>query len=465
MERLLPQNVEAEAGVLGSLLIDPEAIANVTSFLRAEDFYRDGHRLIYEAVAALYDRHEPADFVMVCHELERHNKLEEAGGEDYVISLINQVPTSGNAEYYARIIEQMALLRRLIHAGSQIVATAYGEENAEAALEQAEQTLFAVRQGYAHKRAQSYHIADVITNYMERLSSLSERQGALVGVPTGFSDLDRILGGLQRSDLIILAARPAVGKTSFALSLAYNTALQSKSIVGIFSLEMSSEQLVQRLISMDAQIDQQRLRTGDLYDEDWNVLETSMASLSSASILIDDTAGISVSQLGSKARQWMSEYGGLDLLIVDYLQLMQPPASERRAENRVQVVDEMSRQLKVLARELNIPIIALSQLSRAVESRQSKVPMLSDLRESGGLEQNADVVLFIYRDEVYNPNTERPGLADIIISKHRNGPTGEVCLLFNRSQTRFQDFDVRTRTPLPSSDTQSDYMLMESDED
>ncbi|GHO46449.1 replicative DNA helicase [Ktedonospora formicarum] len=444
MERLLPQNVEAEAGVLGSLLIDPEASSLIVGFLRADDFYRDAHRLIYEAILRLFDQHEPADFVTVCHELERQNKLEEAGGEDYIISLINRVPTSGNAEFYAHIVEQMALLRRLIHAGGQIVATAYGEEDAEAALDQAEQFLFTIRQGYAHKRSQSPHIRDVITNYMERLSSLSERRDGLVGVPTGFLDLDRILGGLQASDLIILAARPAVGKTSFALSLAYNAALDHKRTVGIFSLEMSQDQLVQRLISMDAKIDQQRLRTGDLYDDDWERLEISMTNLSSTTILIDDTPGVTVTQLSSKARQWLTDFDSLDLIIIDYLQLMQPPASEKRSDNRVQVIDDISRQLKALARELNVPVIALAQLSRAVESRQSKIPMLSDLRESGGLEQNADIVLFIYRDEVYNPDTERKGLADIIIAKHRNGPTGEVCLAFNRSQTRFHDFDTST---------------------
>jgi replicative DNA helicase len=439
MEKLLPQNIEAEASVLGSLLIDPEAISLVADFLHAEDFYRDAHRILYEAIMRLYERHEPADFVTVCHELSRENKLEMIGGEGYIASLVSLVPTSGNIEHYGRIVERMATLRRVIHAGGQIVASAYTEDDADAVLEQAEQLIFAVRQGHALKRSQTAHIRDAVAAYMDRLDMLQQRRGELLGVPTGFSDLDRLLGGLQRSDLIILAARPAVGKTSFALSLAHNAAVKYQSRVGIFSLEMSVDQLVQRLISMDAKVDQQRLRSGDLYDDDWSRVFDAMKVLSNITLLIDETASLTTTQLRSKARQWATEYGGLDLIIVDYLQLMQSAGNERRSDNRVQVVDEISRQLKVLARELDVPVLVLAQLSRAVETRQSKIPQLSDLRESGGIEQNADIVMFIYRDEVYNPETERKGLADIIVAKHRNGPTGEVCLHFSRSQTRFQD--------------------------
>jgi replicative DNA helicase len=449
MERLLPQNVEAEASVLGSLLIDPEAISLVADFLNAEDFYRDAHRTLYEAIIRLYERHEPADFVTICHELAHDNKLETVGGESYIASLVSLVPTSGNIEHYGRIVERMATLRRLIHAGGQIVASAYTEDNADAVLEQAEQMIFSVRQGHTLKRSQTAHIRDAVTAYMERLDSLQGRRGELIGVPTGFSDLDRLLGGLQRSDLIILAARPAVGKTSFALSLAYNAAVRYQCKIGIFSLEMSVDQLVQRLISMEAGVDQQRLRSGDLHDDDWSRVLNAVNVFSNITILIDETASLTPTQLRSKARQWMSEYEGLDLLIVDYLQLMQSAGNERRSDNRVQVIDEISRQLKVLARELDVPVLALAQLSRAVETRQSKIPQLSDLRESGSLEQNADVVMFIYRDEVYNPETERKSLADIIVAKHRNGPTGEVCLHFNRSQTRFQDL---VQEMMPSND-------------
>lgn len=452
MEKLLPQNVEAEASVLGSLLIDPEAISLVADFLRAEDFYRDAHRTLYDAIIHLYERHEPADFVTVCHELSRENKLEMVGGESYIASLVSMVPTSGNIEHYGHIVERMATLRRLIHAGGQIVATAYSEDDADVVLEQAEQLIFIVRQGHALNRSQTAHIRAAVSAYMERLDMLQGRRGELLGVPTGFSDLDRLLGGLQRSDLIVLAARPAVGKTSFALSLAHNAATQHQSRVGIFSLEMSVDQLVQRLISMESGVDQQRLRSGDLYDEDWSRVLSAMSVLSNTTLLIDETASLTTTQLRSKARQWVTEYGGLDLIIVDYLQLMQSAGNERRSDNRVQIIDEISRQLKVLARELNVPVLVLAQLSRAVETRQSKIPQLSDLRESGAIEQNADIVMFIYRDEVYNPETERKSLADIIIAKHRNGPTGEVCLHFNRSQTRFQDLVPEVAPPAITAD-------------
>jgi replicative DNA helicase len=291
---------------------------------------------------------------------------------------------------------------------------------------------------------------------MDRLDSLYTRRSGLIGTPTGFSDLDRLLGGLQRSDLIILAARPAVGKTSFALSLAYNAAVRYQCKIGIFSLEMSIDQLVQRLISMEAGVDQQRLRSGRVEDDEWDHVVRAANIFSAVTILLDETASLTTSQLRSKARQWISEADGLDLIIVDYLQLMQSEAGAGRSDNRVQVIDEISRQLKVLARELNVPILALAQLSRAVETRQSKVPQLSDLRESGSLEQNADIVMFIYRDEVYNPETERKGLADIIVAKHRNGPTGEVCLYFNRSQTRFQDMVQEQSVPNPFLDDDDD---------
>jgi replicative DNA helicase len=455
MERFLPQNIEAEASVLGSLLIDPEAISQVVDFLRADDFYRDGHRTLYEVIIQLYERHEPADYIILCYELARQNKLDAVGGEGYIASLVGLVPTSGNIEYYGRIVERLATLRRLIHVGGQIVAAAYAEDDAEAVLEQSEQLIFSVRQERTQNRSQTAHIRDAITNYMDRLDTLYMRRSGLVGTPTGFSDLDRLLGGLQRSDLLILAARPAVGKTSFALSLAYNAAVRYQCRVGIFSLEMSIDQLVQRLISMEAGVDQQRLRSGHLEDDDWERVVRAANVFSAVTILLDETASLTTSQLRSKARQWIAEADGLDLIIVDYLQLMQSDAGGGRSDNRVQVIDEISRQLKVLARELNVPVLALAQLSRAVETRQSKVPQLSDLRESGSLEQNADIVMFIYRDEVYNPETERKGLADIIVAKHRNGPTGEVCLHFNRSQTRFQDM-IQESIPNPFIDDDDD---------
>jgi replicative DNA helicase len=439
VEKLLPQNVEAECGVLGSIIIDPEAILQVADFLQPEDFYRDAHRTIYEIILQLYDQHEPADFITICDELERRNKLESVGGAAYITSLINQVPTSGNVEYYGRIVERTAILRRLIHAAGEIAAVAYDEVDANVAMDRAEQLIFGISQRQTRSGFSS--LGDILTDYMVKLDQLHERRGSVVGVPTGFTDLDRLTGGLQKSDLIILAARPSVGKTSLALSLAHNTAAKFKRSVAVFSLEMSKEQLVQRLLSMDAGIDQHRLRTGWIEDDEWDRIITAMERLSETNIWIDDTAGISTMEVRSKARRLQAEHG-IDLIIVDYLQLMQATIGGKRNENRVQEVSEISRSLKSLARELDVPILALAQLSRTVESRQSKVPQLSDLRESGSLEQDADVVMFIYRDDVYNPETDRKNIADIIVAKHRNGPVGEISLFFQSSQTRFCDLEV-----------------------
>lgn len=443
MEKLLPQNIEAERGVLGSIIIDPEAIVQVGDFLTADDFYRDVHRTIYEVIAQLYEQREAADFITICDELERRNKLEDVGGASYITSLINQVPTSGNVEYYGRIVERTAILRRLIHAAGEIAAIAYDEVDANVALEKAEQLIFGISQRHTHSDFSP--LRDLLSDYMNKLDQLHERRGAIVGVPTGFTDLDRLTGGLQKSDLIILAARPAVGKTSLALSLAHNSAIKHQRSIAVFSLEMSKEQLVQRLLSMDAGVDQQRLRTGWIEDDDWERIIYSMGTLSEANIWIDDTAGISTVEMRSKARRLQAEHG-IDLIIVDYLQLMQSSVSGKRNENRVQEISEISRNLKGLARELDIPVLALAQLSRAVDSRQSKVPILSDLRESGSIEQDADIVMFIYRDDVYHPESERKNIADIIVAKHRNGPVGEISLYFQANQTRFHDLEI---TPPP----------------
>jgi replicative DNA helicase len=439
VEKLLPQNIEAERGVLGSIIIDPEAIVQVGDFLTADDFYRDAHRTIYEVIAQLYEQREAADFITICDELERRNKLEDVGGASYITSLINQVPTSGNVEYYGRIVERTAILRRLIHAAGEIAAIAYDEVDADLALEKAEQLIFGIGQRHAHSDFSP--LRDLLSDYMNKLDQLHERRGTIVGVPTGFTDLDRLTGGLQKSDLIILAARPAVGKSSLALSLAHNSAIKHQRSIAVFSLEMSKEQLVQRLLSMDAGVDQQRLRTGWIEDDDWERIIYSMGTLSEANIWIDDTAGISTVEMRSKARRLQAEHG-IDLIIVDYLQLMQSSVSGKRNENRVQEISEISRNLKGLARELDMPVLALAQLSRAVDSRQSKVPILSDLRESGSIEQDADIVMFIYRDDVYNPESERKNIADIIVAKHRNGPVGEVSLYFQANQTRFRDLEI-----------------------
>ena len=386
MEKLLPQNIEAECGVLGSIIIDPEAIVQVAEFLFPDDFYRDAHRTIYEVIIQLYEQREAADFITICDELERRNKLEDVGGASYITSLINLVPTSGNVEYYGRIVERNAILRRLIEAAGQIAAIAYQEEDADVALDKAEQLIFNISQ--RHARSDFTLLRDILSAYMNKLDQLHERRGTIVGVPTGFTDLDHLTGGLQKSDLIILAARPAVGKTSLALTMAHNTAIKHQHSVAIFSLEMSKEQLVQRLLSMDAAIDQQRLRTVWIEDDEWERIVYAMGTLSEANIWIDDTAGISTVEMRSKARRLHAERN-IDLIIVDYLQLMQSMSgSGKRNENRVQEISEISRNLKSLARELNVPVLALAQLSRAVESRQSKVPQLSDLRESGSIEQD-----------------------------------------------------------------------------
>ena len=782
MEKLLPQNIEAECGVLGSVIIDPEAIVQVADFLSAEDFYRDAHRTIYEVILQLYEEHEPADFITICDELERHSKLEDVGGASYITSLINQVPTSGNVEYYGRIVERTAILRRLIHAAGQIAAIAYEEADADVALDKAEQLIFAI--GQRHSRSDFSHLRDLLSEYMHKLEQLHEHRGNIVGVPTGFADLDRLTGGLQKSDLIVLASRPGIGKcltagtliddpetgarwtieeyvlwklptvygiseagkvrptsvtawvdsgmqlcyrvqtrtgrmvevtghhpfltihgwtplhdlhvgqsiavpkavpafgtdeswsldivrllayfiaeggqffppcvwrlsrrylaeflrvlmscdgsiyssdkgyprieftvaaprlaadmhhaftrfgiiakyyqtshgawrveitspesvklyqeqigwigekstrfaeyahivprrlgncghapqetwnlvsdaakfqglsvtelarrsgetikigfnphkkrsipryrlatyaevlddaslrrsaspdiywdeivsiepigehqvydltvpdganfiaqdifvhnTSLALSLAHNAAVQYQNSMAIFSLEMSKEQLVQRLLSMDASVDQQRLRTGWIEDDDWERIVYAMGTLSEANIWIDDTASISPMEMRSKARRLQAEHS-VDLIIVDYLQLMQSSVGGKRNENRVQEISEISRNLKGLARELNVPVLALAQLSRAVESRSSKVPQLSDLRESGSIEQDSDIVMFIYRDDVYNPESERKNIADIIVAKHRNGPVGQISLYFEANQTRFRDLEL-----------------------
>ncbi|HEU0000397.1 MAG TPA: replicative DNA helicase, partial [Ktedonobacteraceae bacterium] len=406
VEKLLPQNIEAECGVLGSIIIDPEAIVQVSDFLRADDFYRDAHRTIYEVILQLFEEHGQADFITICDELERSNRLEEVGGASYITSLINQVPTSANVEYYGRIVERTSILRRLIHAAGQIAAVAYDSSDADAALEKAEQLIFNISQRHAH--SDFMHIREILADYMNKLDQLHEHRGSIVGVPTGFADLDRLTGGLQKSDLLVLAARPGMGKTSMALSVAHNSAVKFQRSVAVFSLEMSKEQLAQRLLSMDAGIDQQRLRTGWIEDDEWDRIVVARDTLEEASIWIDDTASISTTELRSKARRLQAQEG-VDLIIIDYLQLMQATIGGRRNENRVQEISEISRSLKALARELNVPVLALAQLSRAVESRQSKVPQLSDLRESGCL--TGDTLVYLPDSGIYKPIAQLVGLS------------------------------------------------------
>ncbi len=434
-ERLPPQNVEAEEAVLGSLLIDREAIGRVASFLRDGDFYRDRNREIYAAALTLYDRREPIDLLTLKDELERRGKLEEVGGAAYLASLSANVPTAIHIEFYARIVERTAILRRLIGAAGQIAALAYEPTNdVDAVLDRAEQLLFAVSQRRLTRDYVSLHQA--LKDYFDTIDFLHQHKGEVVGVPTGFRDLDQMTGGLHPSDLIIIAGRPAVGKTSFALTIAHAAAVKHHVPVAIFSLEMSVEQLVQRLLCSEASVDSHRLRSGYIDEYEWHRISQAFGVLSEAPIYIDDTANITTLELRAKARRMKAEHD-IQLLVIDYLQLMQG----RGLENRVQEVSEISRGLKGLARELNVPVIALSQLSRAVESRQDHRPVLSDLRESGSIEQDADIVMFIHREELYKRDTERKNIADVIVAKHRNGPTGEIALRFFPAQTRFADLE------------------------
>lgn len=434
--RLPPQNIEAEQSVLGSLLIDPEAVLKVTPFLRPEDFYRESHGLIYRAIIDLHERRQPADFVTLCDELERRGRLEQAGGAGYLTSLINAVPTSVHVEHYGRIVERTAVLRRLISAASEISNMAYERADEEdRILDQAEQLIFGVTQRRIEREL--VPLRTILGEYYDRIEYLYGHRGETIGVPTGFIDLDRLLGGLQPADLIIVAGRPGTGKTSLALTTADYAARKHGSRIALFSLEMPSQQVVQRLVSGATGIESQRLRTGDIDEEELAKVARAMGELSETSIYIDDTPAISPMELRAKARRLHSEHP-VDLVIADYLQLMQAGI---RMENRVQEVSYISRQLKALASELHAPVLACSQLSRAVESRADKRPVLSDLRESGSIEQDADVVMFIYREEMYVEDTFKPNIADIMVAKHRNGPTGQISLRFMKEQARFVNLE------------------------
>jgi replicative DNA helicase len=436
VDRLPPHNIEAEQSVIGSLLIDRDAIIRVAAMLKADDFYHGANGTIYQAILDLYNRREPTDFVTLTDELQRRERLDQVGGVAYLSSLLNAVPTAVHIEYYGKIVERTATLRRLIDAGAQIVSIGYRDGiDVEDALDASERAIFDVSQRRTTRDFQS--IADVLERFFDQIDYMQQNRGALVGVPTGYSDLDKLTGGLQKSDLVIIAARPSIGKTAFALGMAYGAAVLHGKTVGIFSLEMSAEQLVQRLLSTETGVDSHRLRLGQIDDHEWDRISRAFGRLAEAQIYIDDSAGLSVMELRSKTRRLQAERG-LDMLVIDYLQLMQG----RRSENRVQEISEISRGLKGIARELNVPVIALSQLSRAVETRADHHPLLSDLRESGSIEQDADVVMFIYREEVYDENTENKGIAEISVAKHRNGPVGKVNLRFFQKTARFADLEL-----------------------
>jgi replicative DNA helicase len=435
-----PYNLEAEQSVLGSMLLSRDAIFVACERLKSEDFYKEAHRRIFEVIVELNENREPVDLITVSEALRSKKMLEQVGGVTYLTALTEAVPTAANAAYYCKIVEEKALLRRLINTASNILSMAYEPKGeVEELLDEAERMIFDIVQ---KRRVESfYHIKDILLSTFERIEELYNSEGGITGVPTGFPDLDAMTSGLQPSDLILIAARPSMGKTSFALNIAANAAIRYKIPVAIFSLEMSKEQLVQRLLCAESHVDSHKLRTGRLDEEDWPRLARAMGPLSEAPIYIDDTPGISSLELRAKARRLKAEKG-LGLILIDYLQLM---TGRNGAENRQQEISEVSRSLKALARELSVPVVALSQLSRAPEVRADHRPILSDLRESGSQEQDSDLVAFLYRDDYYNPDTEKKNIAEVIIAKQRNGPTGTVELVWLSKYTKFASIEKYRR--------------------
>ena len=435
---VVPHNREAEEALLGSVLINPEAYYDVAPFLKAEDFYIHRHRWIWEAFVHLHERRRPIDFLTVSDELEQLGQIAEVGGPAYLTGLITNVPTSLHAEAYGRIVEESAIRRKMLAAANDIAKLAYQESiGVDDAMDGAEKAIFGVSERRMTRDLQP--IQQVLSEYYDRIDQLASRGDDIYGVPTGFIDLDRLLMGLQPSDFIIVAGRPGMGKTAFMLSAAKNAAQTHKKHVAVFSLEMSNEQLVQRLIAQETGIDSQRLRTGKLSEDELPLFTHAIEVLSDARIFLDDTPALTPMQLRTKSRRLHLEYG-LDLIIVDYLQLM---SSGTRSENRVQEVSYISRNLKILARELSVPVLAAAQLSRAVEQRADKEPQLSYLRESGSLEQDADIVMFIHRPEMYEKDTLKQNIAQIKVAKHRNGPVGMVELIFRHQLAKFENAATR----------------------
>ncbi|MBA2847774.1 replicative DNA helicase [Thermosulfuriphilus ammonigenes] len=443
--RLPPQNIEAEQCVLGSILIENSALLKVVEILRPEDFYREAHAKIFAAMLDLFERGEPIDLVTVHNALNDKAQLNEVGGPAYLAELAGLVPTAANIHYYARIVREKAILRELIRKTTEIAAACYDEiGSVDDILESAEQAIFEVSQ--ARVKQAFYPLKRVINDSVRHIERLYERKELITGVPTGFHEFDRLTAGLQPSDLIIVAGRPSMGKTSFALNIAQYAALEAEIPTAIFSLEMSKEQLALRMLCGEAKVDAHKVRTGFLSDRDWERLTRAADKLSRAPIFIDDTPGISVLEMRAKARRLKSEHG-LGLIIVDYLQLMR---GREQKDRREQEISEISRSLKAMAKELHVPVIALSQLNRKVEERPDKRPQLADLRESGAIEQDADVIVFIYRDEVYNKESPYKGTADIIIGKQRNGPTGEFRLAFLKQFSAFGNLASQPEEALAS---------------
>lgn len=447
-DKLQPHNLEAEQGLLGSILINPDAIIRVATILKPGDFFIHRHNWIYRAMVDLYEQKQGIDLLTLSDELQRREQLEEIGGESFLTGLINATPTSIHAEFYAGIVVRTADMRRLIDGAGEIARLAYTDSvDPDDILDQAEQIIFNIA---SRKETQAglRHIKAGLNRHLDQLEYLSQHSDQLIGIPTGLTDLDKLMSGLQRSHMVTLAGRPGFGKTSLALAIALNAARRWQKRVAIFSLEMSEDELVQKLVSSETGIDSQRLRRGKIKDDEWPVFFHANQILSETSIYIDDTPGLSPYELRSRARRLHAEHG-LDLLVVDYLQLMR---GDRRSENRQQEVSFISRSIKNLARELKIPVLALSQLSRQVESRHDKRPLLNDLRESGSIEQDSDEVIFMYRDDVYNPDSEFPNIVELILAKSRFGPTGTVSVYFKKHLSRFVDLQLRSEDYEPAPD-------------
>ncbi|MFS0646044.1 replicative DNA helicase [Siminovitchia sp. 179-K 8D1 HS] len=439
IDRTPPQNIEAEQAVIGAIFLEPSAIVLASEILVPEDFYRSAHQKIFDVMIELNESGKAVDLVTVSEKLAASNLLEDVGGITYLSELSVSVPTAANIGYYARIVEEKSLLRRLIRTATDIATSGYTrEDEVEELLDEAEKNIMEVAQ---RKNASSFqNIKDILVRTYDNIEMLHNRKGEITGIPTGFSELDRMTAGFQRNDLIIVAARPSVGKTAFALNIAQNVGTKTDENVAIFSLEMGAEQLVMRMLCAEGNINAQNLRTGALTDEDWRKLTMAMGSLSNSGIYIDDTPGIRISEIRSKCRRLKQEHG-LGMILIDYLQLIQ--GSGRSKENRQQEVSEISRSLKALARELEVPVIALSQLSRGVEQRQDKRPIMSDIRESGSIEQDADIVAFLYREDYYDQESENKNIIEIIIAKQRNGPTGTVQLAFVKEYNKFVNLERR----------------------
>ena len=438
--RVPPQDIDAERSLLGAVLISENILADVTEITRPEDFYDARHKLVFEAMWNLYEKHRPVDLLTLTAELRGRKQLKDVGGGAYLTELTNAVPTATHAKAYAELVAKAAVKRRLIKAGEGIVQRAYGEDTEIAEmLGEAEKELFSVSE--QNVKQDLVAMSDILVDTFDRIELLHRNKGALRGMKTGYVDLDSKTAGFQKSDLLIIAARPAMGKTTLALNMAYNVATINKKDVLVFSLEMSKDQLVDRMLADVSGVDSWKLRTGNLSGEDFEKISEAMAEMAEAPIHIDDTPGLSILEMRTKARR-VAHDKDIGLIIVDYLQLMS--SSSRKAEaNRVQEVSEISRGLKLIARELQVPVIALSQLSRSVENRMPQIPQLSDLRESGSIEQDADMVMFVYREDYYNPETERQHITDLIIAKHRNGPTGTVELYFDPARLRFMSLDSK----------------------